>query len=95
VPVGWLVVLGLGLLALLPPAKVKAAKAPASGLAPALPSADVPLTLPDMYTIVDLAAHYEVDVNVLKDLEQRLEALSAVDYSWRPYLAKVQARLGS
>lgn len=88
---GWLVVLGLGLLAFFPSKKsVKVVQTTPAALPPA---ADVPLSLPDMYTIVDLAAKYEVDRNVLLDLEARLEALSEVDYSWKPYLAKIRARL--
>lgn len=96
---GWLIVFGLGLLALLTPEKAKGAKpalpAPPSGPVALPPTADVPLTLPDMYTIVEIAARHEVNVEVLRDLEARLAALSEVDYSWQPYLAKVRARLGS
>lgn len=94
----WFLLLGLGIAAwLTPPAKPAPAKplAPsAPAKPPALPPAPdvVPLTLPDMYSIVDLALKYEVEDRVLADLQGRIETLAELDSSWEPYLDKLRAR---
>lgn len=66
---------------------------------PKLPQSSTPLSnnfaAMNVYTVLDKAAKYETDVGILRDLVDKVLAVSMIDRSFDPYWLKLQGRLDS
>ena len=61
---------------------------------PPPPPPDNP-AMANIFAVLDHAAEYESDINVLRDLRDKVLAAAMNDKTWDPYFTKIQNRLNN